>query len=222
MSKHFCCCIPVRAAVFFFSLLSLLSSGVVAAFAWFVVYGMFIQFYVWKVPDTDLSLRRNQLWQDRWQCRLQHHQYCGEDRVHCSRISLHLCCINLPLRVSNVLRKFWLLDILAHLVLCNLYSFIGAIMRNPRFVKAYSFLTWIVFFISLAAAGFYFYAIFSGKNLFKGCQITDTEGNTRDCTITLPLWEKIVSVVVTIVELFVQLCKCAEVFSSHAKLMYRF
>ena len=41
MSKHFCCCIPVRAAVFFFSLLSLLSSGVVAASAWFVLYGAF-------------------------------------------------------------------------------------------------------------------------------------------------------------------------------------
>jgi len=35
--RHFCCCIPVRAAVFIFSLLSLLASGLAAgAFFWFV------------------------------------------------------------------------------------------------------------------------------------------------------------------------------------------
>ena len=80
-------------------------------------------------------------------------------------------------------------------------------MRNRRFVKAYSYLTWIVFFISLAASGFYFYAVFSGKNLFKGCQFTDANGVTRDCTLNLPLGQKIGSVVVTVIELFIQLCK---------------
>ncbi|EJF63700.1 hypothetical protein DICSQDRAFT_178972 [Dichomitus squalens LYAD-421 SS1] len=38
MSKHFCCCIPVRAAVFFFSLLSFLASGLSAALAWYLLF----------------------------------------------------------------------------------------------------------------------------------------------------------------------------------------
>ncbi|KAH9925831.1 uncharacterized protein B0H18DRAFT_1008608 [Fomitopsis serialis] len=38
MSRHFCCCIPVRAGVFLFSLLSFLSAGFLAAIAWFGVH----------------------------------------------------------------------------------------------------------------------------------------------------------------------------------------
>lgn len=38
MSKHFCFCIPVRAAVFFFSLLSFLASGLTAAIGWYLVF----------------------------------------------------------------------------------------------------------------------------------------------------------------------------------------
>ncbi len=41
MSKHFCCCIPVRFAVFFFSLLSFLAAGASAALGWFIVYREF-------------------------------------------------------------------------------------------------------------------------------------------------------------------------------------
>ncbi|GBE84402.1 hypothetical protein BKA93DRAFT_325779 [Sparassis latifolia] len=38
MSKHFCFCIPVRAAVFVFSFLSFLATAIVAALAWYVTY----------------------------------------------------------------------------------------------------------------------------------------------------------------------------------------
>ncbi|KZT70585.1 hypothetical protein DAEQUDRAFT_764467 [Daedalea quercina L-15889] len=38
MSRHFCCCIPVRAGVFLFSLLSFLLSGFVSAIAWYAVH----------------------------------------------------------------------------------------------------------------------------------------------------------------------------------------
>jgi len=38
MSRHFCFCIPVRAAVFIFSFLSFLATAAVAALAWFTTY----------------------------------------------------------------------------------------------------------------------------------------------------------------------------------------
>ncbi|PCH38990.1 hypothetical protein WOLCODRAFT_141041 [Wolfiporia cocos MD-104 SS10] len=38
MSRHFCCCIPVRAGVFLFSLLSFLLTGLLAAVTWFIVH----------------------------------------------------------------------------------------------------------------------------------------------------------------------------------------
>ncbi|EPT04791.1 hypothetical protein FOMPIDRAFT_1021637 [Fomitopsis schrenkii] len=37
-SRHFCCCIPVRAGVFLFSLLSFLTSGFLAAVVWYAVH----------------------------------------------------------------------------------------------------------------------------------------------------------------------------------------
>ena len=39
MSKTFCCCIPVRVAVFFFSFLSFIFAGATAGLAWWVVFG---------------------------------------------------------------------------------------------------------------------------------------------------------------------------------------
>lgn len=38
MSKHFCCCIPVRAGVFFFSLLQFLYSAGIAGIFWFLLH----------------------------------------------------------------------------------------------------------------------------------------------------------------------------------------
>ena len=37
-SRHFCCCIPVRAGVFLFSLLSFLTAGFLAAVVWYAVH----------------------------------------------------------------------------------------------------------------------------------------------------------------------------------------
>ncbi|KIP04076.1 hypothetical protein PHLGIDRAFT_129736 [Phlebiopsis gigantea 11061_1 CR5-6] len=38
MSKHFCCCIPVRAGVFLFSFLQFIATGFVAAILWYVLH----------------------------------------------------------------------------------------------------------------------------------------------------------------------------------------
>ena len=38
MSKHFCCCIPVRVAVFFASLATFLGAGFGAAIMWLALY----------------------------------------------------------------------------------------------------------------------------------------------------------------------------------------
>ncbi|GBE85699.1 hypothetical protein BKA93DRAFT_830112 [Sparassis latifolia] len=38
MSRHFCCCIPVRAGVFIFSLISFLASTALAVLAWIATY----------------------------------------------------------------------------------------------------------------------------------------------------------------------------------------
>eukprot|EP00483_Globobulimina_turgida_P012134 UN12156 len=40
MSKHFCCCIPVRVAVFFASLIMFVAAGLVSAIIWYTVYGI--------------------------------------------------------------------------------------------------------------------------------------------------------------------------------------
>jgi len=98
-------------------------------------------------------------------------------------------------------------SIMTVVALISLFGFVGAILRKRRFVKAYAWLSWIVFLINLAGAGFYFYAVFSGKNLFPGCKFQDPNDNNveRDCTIALPLWEKAVSVTLVILELFVAL-----------------
>jgi hypothetical protein len=38
MSKHFCCCIPVRFGVFVFSLLQFLATGLVAGICWYALH----------------------------------------------------------------------------------------------------------------------------------------------------------------------------------------
>ena len=53
MSKHFCCCIPVRAGVFFFSLLSFLGAGISAGFGWYLVFREYPAF-VFQIGYTHL------------------------------------------------------------------------------------------------------------------------------------------------------------------------
>jgi len=96
-------------------------------------------------------------------------------------------------------------SVMTIIALISLFGFIGAIARKRRFVKAYAGLAWLVFVINCVAAGFYFYAIFSGKNLFPGCEFKDQNNVVHECTISLPLWKKAISVALAIVELFVSL-----------------
>lgn len=73
-------------------------------------------------------------------------------------------------------------------------------------VKTYSVLSWITFFIYFVATGLYFYLIFSGRNLFKGCEVRDADGQTHECKIDLKVWQKIISVLIALTGLFIHLC----------------
>ncbi|KAI0072475.1 hypothetical protein K474DRAFT_1605051 [Panus rudis PR-1116 ss-1] len=161
MSKHFCCCIPVRAGVFIFSFLAFLLSGAAAFFAWFALH---------EILEAKV-----------------------EGGVDFSKI-------NQSGKIAVIVAAC-LFTIAA---LFSLFGFIGSIFRKRKLVRTYGFLTWLIFIIHLVGAGFYFYLVFSGKNLFSGCTIT-VNGKEQDCKVTLPLWQKIVSVVVVIVELFINL-----------------
>ncbi|THH26727.1 hypothetical protein EUX98_g7466 [Antrodiella citrinella] len=162
MSKHFCCCIPVRAAVFFFSLLSLLAAGASAALAWIVVF------------DIDNK------------------KVVGD---------VNFGNINNKGKIAFIVAG----SIFTLVALISLFGFVGAIARKRRFVKAYSYLTWVTFLISCAASGFWLYALFSGKNIFNGCEITDLDGTVHECSLNVPTWEKAVGAAVTAVFLIIEL-----------------
>ncbi|KAI0782731.1 hypothetical protein C8Q75DRAFT_811489 [Abortiporus biennis] len=163
MSRHFCCCIPVRVAVFVLSLASLIFGGLCSVAIWIIVHDIETGK---TIGDVDLSKIDNK----------------GK----------------IVFIVAGVITTI--------ITLISLFGFIGAVIRNRKFVKIYSFMTWLVFLFYCAAAGFFFYGIFSGKNLFPGCEVTNIETNvTTDCTIKLPLWQKIVSVACVIVSLFLSL-----------------
>ncbi|CAL1710873.1 unnamed protein product [Somion occarium] len=165
MSKHFCCCIPVRAGVFIFSLIAFLASALVAASSWFLLHIILTGDNADAVKDVDFSK------------------------------------ITTAGKVGVIVAG----SIFTITALISLFGFVGSILRKRRLVKAYSFLSWITFFIYLIASGFYFYLVFSGKNLFTGCEFTDADGNTSECRVDLKLWQKIVSVVIVIVGLFIHL-----------------
>lgn len=57
MSKHFCCCIPVRVAVFFASLITFLASGFVSAVIWFTVYEIQSKKVVNNVDFGDINTK---------------------------------------------------------------------------------------------------------------------------------------------------------------------
>lgn len=90
--------------------------------------------------------------------------------------------------------------------LVSLFGFIGSVARKRKLVKAYAALSWVIFLVSLAAAGFLLYAIFSGNNLFKGCQFTDPKDSTvHSCVVNFKTWQKAVATVIVAVGLIVQL-----------------
>lgn len=90
----------------------------------------------------------------------------------------------------------------------DMRRFIGSISRNRRFVKAYSALMWLVFFISLAASGLFLYVIYSGKALLRDCSTTDTQGNTttEQCDLHPSVWMKVVVTVAVFCHLMLHLC----------------
>ncbi|TCD69297.1 hypothetical protein EIP91_008052 [Steccherinum ochraceum] len=162
MSKHFCCCIPVRAAVFFFSLLSLLVAGATAAFAWFILYEI----------DND--------------------KVVGD---------FNFGSVNNTGKIAFIVTG----AVFTLAALISLFGFVGAVFRKRRLVKSYSFFTWIIFLLSCAATGFFFYALYSGKNIFNGCQFTDSDGTVHECKLSLPTWQKVVATAAAVVTLFIQL-----------------
>jgi len=163
MSKHFCCCIPVRAAVFFLSFLSFLSGLALAAISWYTLWAIQGDKTVGGVDFGDISTTGK-----------------------------------IAFIVSGSI-----FSLTAFVSLCG---FIGSIARKRRLVKAYAALTWVIFLVSLAAAGFLLYAVFSGKDLFKGCQFTDPKDNTvHECVVNFATWQKALATVVVLVGLLVLL-----------------
>ncbi|KAH8103404.1 hypothetical protein BXZ70DRAFT_925479 [Cristinia sonorae] len=160
MSKHFCCCIPVRAAVFFFSFLSLLVSGASAALAWFILF------------------------------QIDHDKQIGD---------VDFGSVNNKGRIAFIVAG----SVFTLVTLISFFGFLGAVLRKRRFVKLYSFFTWFIFLLSCAASGFYFYAVFSGKNIFNGCTVKDSSGVEHECRLTLPTWQKVVVTIVVLITLFI-------------------
>ncbi|KAM5537106.1 hypothetical protein V8D89_009252 [Ganoderma adspersum] len=131
MSKHFCCCIPVRAAVFFFSLLSFLASGLTAAIGWYLVFLINSD----KLEDAE----KNMSDQDKKTLDAVAHKYKWAFIVAAGIFTL--------------------------IALMSFFGFVGSIIRNRRMVKAYSFMTVIIFILGTVATGFSLYATFSNKPL---------------------------------------------------------
>ncbi|KAH9950790.1 hypothetical protein B0H21DRAFT_460358 [Amylocystis lapponica] len=146
MSRHFCCCIPVRAAVFIFSLFSLLGTGALAALAWYTLY------------EIDRKSGK----------------------------------------YSNVMSQGKIIDIVVgsistFMALISLFGFVGSITRNKGFVKSYSYMTWILFALSLVSAGLYEYLVWSGRPLNRACVNVDGQENisVEDCSVHLSTWLKV-------------------------------
>ncbi|OBZ78113.1 hypothetical protein A0H81_01887 [Grifola frondosa] len=171
MSRHFCFCIPVRAAVFFFSLISLLVGAVSAAAAWYLVWAI----DAGKVEDIAWQINNPQ------------------DAENFRLVAGHY---KTPLIIAGVI--FTLVAVM------SLFGFIGACARNRRMVKAYSFMTWLILLVSMAAAGLNLYAAFYGKPICV--DVTDAQGKHQVCSqLILSTSRKIVLCVVLAIELLVNL-----------------
>ncbi|CCM01771.1 uncharacterized protein FIBRA_03838 [Fibroporia radiculosa] len=146
MSKHFCCCIPVRAGVFIFSLLSFLATGIVAGASWYILHEILIKATNW------------------------------------TNVSEHTKII-----VAVVASIFTIMSIV------SLFGWFGAISANRRWVKGYSFMSWIVFFLYLGSSALLLYAVFSEKELTGDCVNVDENGNVNvdNCTEHLTTGAKI-------------------------------
>ncbi|KAK7689361.1 hypothetical protein QCA50_007152 [Cerrena zonata] len=167
MSKHFCCCIPVRAGVFIFSLLAFLSSAFVAGVMWFFLHEVLTGGTDFKESLKDVDFSK----------------------------------VTKGGKIAVIVAA----SVFTIVALIALFGFLGSVFRKRKMVKAYSVLSWITFFIYFVASGLYFYLIFSGRNLFNGCEVTDTNGETHECRIDLKVWQKVISVLIVLTGLFIHL-----------------
>lgn len=88
-------------------------------------------------------------------------------------------------------------------------SFIGSIIRNRRMVKAYSFMTIIIFILGTVATGFSLYATFSNKPL---CVTID---GVKSCaTSNLSTGQKIGYTAFAVVQWLIDLCEYRFTLSS--------
>jgi hypothetical protein len=69
-------------------------------------------------------------------------------------------------------------------------------------VKLYSVTTWIIFLAALACSSFLLYVAYSGKNLYKGCEV-----NGQDCGFHFNTAQKIGYTVVIVIDLLIQCCE---------------
>jgi len=151
--QYFCCCIPVRVAVFVTSLLALLFSGVVAGISFFLLTDS-------KDPNAALS-------------------HLSSDQ---------------KIAVGVVGGVYTLI------ALASLFGLIGSIIRKRGFVRLYSNMTFIIFFIQCAAVGYLIFSLFHHTN----CEVvTGTNGTTKSCE-QLSVGAKIGVVCFLIVHLLVQ------------------
>jgi len=156
MSKHFCCCIPVRFGVFVFSLFQFVVEGFWAAVLW---YSLHLAITGQTVNGVDWSQINK-----------------------AGKISLGV--------VGGV---FSLLALIA------LGGWIGAIFRSRPLVRIYSTATWVIFFVTAAASGYMLYLVYSGKNLFNGCEV-----NGQDCVdFHFKWWQKLLYTVGVVIGLLV-------------------
>ncbi|KAF8501855.1 hypothetical protein BU17DRAFT_58873 [Hysterangium stoloniferum] len=152
--QYFCCCIPVRIAVFVTSLLALLFSGAVAGISFFLLAGEYT-----KDGDTAVShLSKEQ------------------------KIALGV--------VGGVYTV---------IALASLFGFIGAIIRKRGFVRLYSTMTFVIFFVQCAASGYLIYSLFRNTD----CTIKLPDGTSKECT-QLSTGAKVGVVCVLMVHIIVQ------------------
>lgn len=68
-------------------------------------------------------------------------------------------------------------------------------------VKAYSVSTWAIVLVHLVASGFLLYFAYSGKTVFKGCQV-----NGNDCAFHFRTWQKVVYTIIVVVISLIHVC----------------
>lgn len=77
-------------------------------------------------------------------------------------------------------------------------------------VKAYSFMSWLLFFASMASAGLALYSVYSEKNITGDCISTDNQGNVSidNCSTHVSTGVKIVVTVLVVLMVLTHLCAC--------------